>query len=188
MKQLSRLQGWKFGALVGSLVIWIIIGGTCAFMGGCSDPMMQGVAIGVGGSQAATEAADLAQENKTALVAEILRLRQELSAAATPEQQKEVQDKLTAAEKKQEIAEITASITDTIQAGIRRDWGDKPLEGQEGANNLAYVLGTLATLAAGYAGKKTLDSNKQAAALSRVKISAKPPEEQKVYKAINGIV
>jgi len=185
MNQLSRFQGWTLGAVV-SMVMWcLIIGGTCAIVG-CSDPMMQGVAIGVGGSKAATEAADLAQENKTALVAEILRLRQELSVAATPEQQQALQAKLTAAEKKQEIADLTATITNTIQAGIQRDWGDKPLEGQEGANNLAYVLGTLATLATGYAGKKTLDSNKQAAAIARVKIAAKPADEQKIYNAING--
>ncbi|MBE3035717.1 MAG: hypothetical protein IMZ70_01335 [Candidatus Atribacteria bacterium] len=186
MKQLSRFQGWTLGAVV-CMVMWcLIIGGTCALVGGCGDPMMQGVAIGVGGSQAVTEAADLAQENKTVLVAEILRLRQDLSVAATPEQQEALQFKLDAAEKKQEIADLTASITNTIQAGIQRDWGDKPLEGQEGANNLAYILGTLATLATGYAGKKTLDSNKQAAAIARVKIAAKPADEQKVYNAING--
>jgi len=186
MKQLSRFQGWTLGALV-SMVMWcMIIGGTCAMIYGCSDPMMQGVAIGVGGSQAATEAADLAQENKTALVAEILRLRQELSVAATPEQQAALQAKLAAAEKKQEIADLTAQITNTIQAGIQRDWGDKPLEGEAGANNIAYILGTLATLATGYAGKKQLDSNRQAAAIARVKIAAKPADEQKVYNAING--
>ena len=186
MKQLSRFQGWTLGALV-SLVMWsLIIGGTCALVGGCSDPIAQGVAIGVGGSQAATGAADLAKENKMALVAEILRLRQDLSVAATPEQQEALQSKLDVAEKKQEIADLTATITNTIQAGIQRDWGDKPLEGQEGANNIAYILGTLATLATGYAGKKTLDSNKQAAAIARVKIAAKPADEQKVYNAING--
>jgi hypothetical protein len=186
MKQLSRFQGWSLAMVVGLMMWCLIIGGTCALVGGCGDPMMQGVAIGVGGSQAATEAADLAQENKTALVAEILRLRQELSVAATPEQQQALQAKLNAAEKKQEIADLTAAITDQIQAGIQRDWGDKPMEGQDGANNIAYILGTLATLATGYAGKKTLDSNKQAAAIARVKIAAKPVDEQKVYNAING--
>ena len=185
---MERSQGWLLGMVVSAMLWCVIIGGTCAIVivPGCGDPMLQGVAIGVGGSQAATEAADLAQENKTALVAEILRLRQELSVAATPEQQQALQAKLAAAEKKQEIAELTATITDTIQAGIQRDWGDKPLEGEAGANNIAYILGTLATLATGYAGKKTLDSNKQAAALARVKIAAKPAEEQKVYNAIGG--
>lgn len=185
MKQLSRFQGWTLGALI-SLTMWfVIVGGTCAIVGGCSDPMMQGVAIGVGGSHAATDASDLARENKTALVAEILRLRQELSVAATPEQQKELQARLTAAEKKQELADLTATITDTIQAGIQRDWGDKPLEGQAGKNNLAYILGTLATLATGYAGKKTLDEKKKAAAIARVKIAAKPDSEKEIYTALN---
>ena len=165
------------------LLCAVIILGTCA---GCSDPMMQGVAIGVGGSQAATEAADLAQENKTALVAEILRLRQELSVAATPEQQAALQAKLITAEKKQEYAELTSTITDSIQAGIARDWGEKPTEGQEGKNNLAYILATAAGIAGTYATKKTYDSNKQAAALNRVKMSFKPEDEQKIYKAING--
>lgn len=171
--------------VVSGLLWFVIIGGTCAIVG-CSDPMLQGVAIGVGASESTSEVSKMAQESKTALVAKILQLQQDLEAAATPEQQAALQAELDAANKKQEIAELTAQITNNIQAGIRRDWGDKPTEGQEGKDNLAYILGTIAALAASYAGKKQLDSNKQAAALSRVKIAAKPAEEQKVYNAIGG--
>ena len=155
------------------------------FVGGCADPMLQGVAIGVGASETTAEVSKMAQESKTALVAKILQLQQDLEAAATPEQQAALQAELDAANKKQEIADLTAAITNTIQAGIQRDWGDKPTEGQDGANNLAYILGSIATVAAGYAGKKQLDSNKQAAAIARVKIAAKPEDEQKVYNALN---
>jgi len=156
------------------------------FICGCGDPMSEGIMIGLGTSTAAQEATDLAQENKTALVAKILQLQAEKDAATTPEEVVAIQTKLAAAEKQQEIAQLTASITEQINAGIKRDWGDKPLEGAAGTNNLAYILGSIATVAAGYAGKKQLDSNKQAAAIARVKIAAKPETEQVVYKAING--
>ena len=153
---------------------------------GCGDPMTEGVLIGLGTSTAATEAGELAKDNKTALIAKILQLQAEKDAATSPEEISIIQAKLDKAEKQQEIAQLTQSITEQINAGIKRDWGDKPLEGEAGANNIAYILGTLATLATGYAGKKTLDSSKQAAALARVKIAAKPEAEQKVYNAIGG--
>lgn len=155
------------------------------FIGGCGDPMSEGIMIGLGTSTAAQEATDLAQENKTALVAKILQLQAERDAATSPEVVELIQSKLDKAEKQQEIADLTSSITAQINAGIQRDWGDKPLEGAEGTNNLAYILGSIATVAAGYAGKKQLDSNKQAAAIARVKIAAKPKTEQDVYNALN---
>ena len=150
---------------------------------GCGDPMTEGIAIGVGvGSEAATS---LAKEDKNVLIAQILQLKADLANSASPEETAAIQAKLDEVNKKQEIAELTQTITEQIQAGIKRDWGDKPLEGEAGANNLAYILGSIATVAAGYAGKKQLDSNKQAAAINRVKMAAKPDDERKVYEALN---
>ena len=152
---------------------------------GCGDPMTEGVLIGLGTSTAASEAEELAKDNKTALIAKILQLQLERENATSPEEVAIIQDKLDKAEKQQEIALLTASITEQINAGIKRDWGDKPLEGAAGTNNLAYILGSLATVAAGYAGKKQLDSNKQSKAIAAVKIAAKPEDERKVYEALN---
>ena len=150
---------------------------------GCGDPMTEGIAIGVGvGSEAATS---LAKEDKNVLIAQILQLKADLANSASPEETAAIQAKLDEVNKKQEIAELTQTITEQIQAGIKRDWGDKPLEGEAGANNLAYILGSIATVAAGYAGKKQLDSNKQAAAIARVKIGAKPAAEAKIYNDLN---
>ena len=163
------------------VTIVIILLFTC----GCGDPMSEGIMIGLGTSTAAQEATELAQENKTALVAKIIQLQAERDAATSPDVVALIQSKLDKAEKQQEIADLTTSITAQINAGIKRDWGDKPLEGAAGTNNLAYILGSIATVAAGYAGKKQLDSNKQAAAIARVKIAAKPETEQKVYNALN---
>ena len=157
----------------------MIIGGTCALVG-CDGGLGEGVLLGIGASTTASEASEMARESKTALVAKILKLQQELDAAATPEQQAALQAELDAAKKKQEIVELTAAITDKIKEGIGRDW-DKPP-----ADNLAWILGSLATVATGYAGKKTLDDRKKAAAIARVKIAAKPETEQKVYREING--
>ena len=155
------------------------------FTCGCGDPMSEGIMIGLGTSTAAQEATDLAQENKTALVAKIIQLQAERDAAISPDVVAMIQAKLDKAEKQQEVAIMTASITEQVNAAINRDWGDKPLEGAAGTNNLAYILGSIATVAAGYAGKKQLDSNKQAAAIARVKIAAKPESEKEIYNALN---
>ena len=163
----------------------IVLLGLAFFVGGCGDPMMEGVAIGLGTSTAAGEASEMAQESKTVLVAKILQLQQELDAAATPEAYAAIEAELASAEKKQEYAELTSTIADTVKAGLERDWGDKPLEGADGANNLTYILGTLATLATGYAGKKTLDANRKDAAIARVKIAAKPASEKEIYEALD---
>ena len=163
----------------------IVLLGLALFVGGCGDPMMQGVAIGLGTSTAAGEASEMAQESKTVLVAKVLQLRQELDAAATPEAYAAIEAELAVTKKKQEYAELTATIAGTVKSGLERDWGDKPLEGADGANNLTYILGMLATLAAGSAGKKTLDVNKKDAAIARVKIAAKPDSEKEIYEALN---
>ena len=185
MKQLTRFQGWTLGFVI-SLVLWcMIIGGTCAMVG-CSDPMLQGVAIGLGTSTATGEATELAAESKTALVAKILMLQQELEAAATPEQQAALQAELDAAKKKQEIADLTAAITAKINEGINRDWGDKPAS----PDNLAWLLTAGATiLGGGYGAKKHLDVRRHEAAINRVKVASKCADSMKtgdVYKAING--
>ena len=155
------------------------------FLVGCGDPMTEGVLIGLGTSTAASEAGELARENKTALIAKVLQLQTALDNATSPEEIAVIQAKLASAEKQQEIAQLTQSITEQINAGIQRDWGEKPTKGAAGTNNLAYILGSIATVAAGYAGKKQLDSNKQAAAIARVKIAAKPDSEKEVYTALN---
>lgn len=188
MKQLTRFQGWSLGFVI-SLILWcMIIGGTCALVG-CSDPMTQGVLIGLGTSTATEEASKLAQDSKTQLVAKILQLQQELEQAATPEQQAALQAELDAANKKQEYVDLTSTIADTVKAGLERDWGDKPTQGEEGKNNLAYILATVAGLATTYAGKKTLDDRKKAVAINNVKVASKQGETMtsgEVYKAING--
>lgn len=152
---------------------------------GCGDPMTEGVLIGLGTSTAAGEATELAAESKTALVAKILKLQSELDAAATPEQQAALQAELDVAKKQQEIANLTASITEKINEGINRDWGDKP----ESPDNLAWILGSAATVLGGIAGKKTLDDRKHVAAINRVKVASKNSDGLKtgeVYKVING--
>lgn len=183
MKQLSRFQGWTLGMVFSTMVWAILIGGTCAIVG-CSDPMLQGVAIGLGTSTASQEASDMAQESKTALVAKILMLQQELEAATTPEQQAALQAELDAVMKKQELAELTATIADTVKAALERDWGDKPAS----PDNLAWILGTAATVLGGYGAKKTLDDKKHLAAINRVKVASKQGDLKTgdVYKAIDG--
>lgn len=146
---------------------------------GCGDPMMQGIAIGLGASEATGQATDLAAESKTKLVAEILRLRGELDDAATPAEKAALEEKLAAAERKAELAELTESIANTVKAGLERDWGDKPAS----PDNLAWILGTAATVLGGYAGKKTLDDRKKAAAITKIKIASKSDKEREIYEA-----
>jgi outer membrane murein-binding lipoprotein Lpp len=153
-------------------------------MPGCGDPMTEGILIGLGTSTASSEATDMAQESKTALVAKILQLQQDLEAAATPEQQAALREQLEAAQKKQELAELTSTIADTVKAGLERDWGDKPAS----PDNLAWILGSAATVLGGIAGKKTLDDRKHVAAINRVKVASKSGDltTGAVYKEING--
>ena len=177
---MNRAQGWALGFAISFLMWCLIIGGTCALVG-CDGGLGEGVLLGIGASTTASEASDMAKENKTALIAKILKLQQELDAAATPEQQAALQAEFDAAKKKQEIADLTAAITDKIKEGISRDWGDKTAS----PDNLAWILGSLATVATGYAGKKTYDDKKKAAAIARVKIAAKPESEKEIYTRLN---
>ena len=151
---------------------------------GCESGVVEGIGIGLGTSQAATEAEKLAAQKKSILVAEILKLRNDLE-VASPEEKAALEAKLAGLERKQEIAEMTSSITDQIKAGIERDWGDKPAS----PDNLAWILGSAATVLGGIAGKKTLDDRKHLAAINRVKVASKNSDGLKtgeVYKAING--
>ena len=181
---MSRVQGWTLGFLI-SAVLWImIIGGTCALTG-CESGVAEGIGIGLGTSQAASEAQELANQKKSILVAEILRLRNELETAA-PEEKAALQKQLESLERKQELAELTSSITEQVQSGLARDWGDKPAS----PDNLAWILGAAATVLGGVAGKKTLDDKRKADAINRVKVASKNSEGLKtgeVYKAINGV-
>lgn len=179
----ENLEFWAIIVCVSltSLFLFIFL-----FCSGCSDPMTQGIAIGVGASETAIGATDMAKESKTILIAEILRLRTKLAAAPTPRALTAIQEKLTTAEKKQEVIELTESIATVITEGIGRDWGEKPTSPESGPNNLAWILGTLATLATTYAGKKTLDDRAKAKAIRRVTIAAKPEQEKEVYSAIEG--
>jgi hypothetical protein len=171
-----------------AIVLLVILAGALGLMfclSGCGDPMMEGIAIGVGTSKAASDASEMARESKTALVAKILQLQQDLEAAATPEAYAAIEAELAAANKKQEYVELTSAIADTVKSGLERDWGDKPFEGDSGTNNLAWILGSLATVATGYAGKKTLDVKRKDDAIARVKIAAKPADEKEIYEALN---
>ena len=175
---MNKAQGWAMGFVISAVLWGIIISGVMC-VAGCSDPMLQGIAIGLGTSTASTEASELAAENKTALVAKILQLQQKLEAAATPEQQAALQGQLDAALKKQELADLTATIADTVKAGLERDWGDKPTS----PDNLAWILGSAATVMGGLAGKKTLDDRKKAAVITKIKIASKSDKEREIYEA-----
>lgn len=146
---------------------------------GCDSGVLEGVAIGVGTSQAASEASQLAAEKKTALVAEILRLRADLE-SADPAEKEVLQAKLAELEKKQDRIELTQQITDQIKAGMERDWSEPG-----SPDNLAWILGSAATVLGGLAGKKTLDDRKKAQAIARAKIAAKPQGEKELYEALD---
>jgi len=148
-------------------------------MAGCSDPMLQGLAIGAGSSEALSGSADIAKESRERLIAEILRLRNEVANAPTPDEKAALEKKLAQAERKQELAELTESIANTVKAGLERDWGDQPAS----PDNLAWILGSAATVLGGIAGKKTLDDRKKAAAITKIKIASKSEDERKVYEA-----
>jgi len=173
-----KMGAW---AIVIDAILFALILMAALFLAGCESGVLEGVAIGVGTSKTASEAEQLAQQKKTALVAEIIKLRSELENAA-PEEKAELQSKLAALEQKQQLAELTSSIADTVRAGIERDWGDKP----GSPDNLAWILGSAATVLGGYAGKKTLDDRRKAAAINRVKIASKAEtlDQGKVYSVI----
>ena len=141
--------------------------------------MLEGIAIGLGGSTATTEAVDLAAESKNKLIVEILRMRQELEAATTPEEKAALEKQLSEVERKQELAELTEGIANTVKAGLERNWGDKPAS----PDNLAWILGSAATVLGGYAGKKTLDDRRKAAAITKIKIASKSEKEREIYEA-----
>jgi hypothetical protein len=162
-------------------MIWLLlIFGIMGLVSGCDGGIMEGVAIGIGTSEAATEAQALAEAKKTALVAEILRLREALANAPTVAEKELLQEALDTAEKKQEIAALTESITASVNEGIRRDWSEPAAP-----DNLAWILGSAATILGGYAGKKKYDDSKKAKAIAAVKIAAKSEAEAKVYNALN---
>jgi len=167
--------------LLQRIVMIVGLAGACIGVGGCSDAMMKGVAIGLGTSAAAGDAQAMAQESKTALVAKILQLRQDLENAATPAEYAALEAKLAEAEKKQEYADLTANIADSVKEGIERDWGDEPASG----DNLAWILGAAATVFGGVAGKQTMAARRKDAAIARVKIAAKPDAEKEIYTALN---
>lgn len=188
--KMYRSQGWTIGFVI-SAVLWCLLISGIMCVAGCGDPMTDGVLIGLGVSTATTDAdaSTLASERKTALVAEILRLRSELASAATPEQHAALQEQLDEAQRKQELSELTTTIADIVKAGLERDWGEKPTQGKEGVDNLAYIMTAIAGIATTYAGKKTYDVVQKDKAINRVKVASKSNaamETGDVYKAING--
>ena len=161
--------------------LWTIIFlGVLAFSG-CSDPMAQGIAIGVGASAGAEETQKLAQENKMVLVAEVLRLRHEVEAAPTVEDRTILEAKLLQAEKKQEIAALTETISNNVVQVLQKDWSSKDPQTQ--SENWALIAGLAASVL--YGGKKTYDTAQLTKAVSRVKIASKSEQEQKIYQALN---
>jgi len=159
---------------------------------GCDGGLTEGILIGAGGSAAASETQRLTEQKKTALVAEIVKLRGALDIAegqVNPAEKAALEAKLVELEKKQSQVEMADLVATLVKTTIERDWGEKPTEGEAGTNNLAYILGTAATVAATYAGKKTLESNRKERALTAVKIAAKEQDDGKkeaeLYRVIN---
>lgn len=151
-----------------------------AIVSGCGDPLMEGVAIGLGTSTATQEAQEMAEQSKASLVAKILELQQALESAASPEEVAIIKAQLADAQQKQQIVAITETVASKVREGVERDW-DKPAS----PDNLAWILGSVATVLGGVAGKKTLDDKKKAAAIARAKIASKPPGEQELYQALD---
>jgi hypothetical protein len=144
----------------------------------CGGELVEGILIGAGSGKALSETQQLAEQKKTALIAEILSLREQLSTTTDPAEVLALQDKLDTAEQKQQIAELTDSIATQVKAGLERDWSQPA-----STDNLTWLLGAGATILAGYGTKKTLDDKCKAKAIARIKIGAKPPEERKIYEA-----
>lgn len=147
---------------------------------GCGGELVEGILIGAGSGRVLTETQKLAEQKKTALIAEILSLRQELEETIDPAEVTALKAQLVTAEKKQQIAELTDSIATQVKAGLERDWGEKPTSSE----NLTWLLGAGATILAGYGTKKTLDDRNKAKALTAVKIAAKPDSEREIYEKI----
>lgn len=181
---MSRTIGYTIGVVI-SIFLWAVIA-LCVMLavGGCGDPMTEGILIGAGSSGALSEGADMASESRERLIAEILRLKAEVSAAPSQEERDALQSELDKLEEKQRTADLTASIMGKVKEGIERDWGDKPAS----PDNLAWILGSAATVLGGIAGKKTYDDKKHVAAINRVKVASKQGDLNQggVYKAING--
>lgn len=177
---MCKAKGWIIGRLM-SRAMGLVTLGVVVSLSGCMDPMAQGIAIGIGASAGAEETQKLARESKTALIAEVLRLRQEVEAAPTPEEKAILQAKLAEAEHKQEIAALTEQISNTVAEGLKKDWtSNEPATQSE---NWAWIAGLAATVL--YGGKKTLDDRAKGKAIAAVKINAKPEEERKIYQALN---
>ena len=163
---------------------WILILIVLAFcLSGCEEAMFQGVAIGVGASEATTSAMDLAKETKMQLVAEILRLRQELSEAATPEEKADLEARLDVLIKRQETAAITEAVLTTVKEGIGKDWASDDPETQ--SQNWAWIAGLVASIL--YGGNETRKRVAADKAIERVKIANKPPEEKAIYEALSDV-
>jgi len=170
--QMSKSRGQNMRNALILLILPIMLSG-------CGGELVEGILIGAGSGQALTEAQELAQEKKTALIAEILTLRQELEETTDPAEVVVLKAQLATAEKKQQIADLTDSIATQVKAGLERDWS-KPAS----TDNLTWLLGSAATILAGYGTKKTLDDRNKAKALTAVKIAAKPEDERKIYEKI----
>ena len=143
-------------SIVGGLLIWAAVIFLVFAAYGCSDPMTQGIAIGVGASAGAEETQKLAAASKEALIAEVLRLREEIKDAATPEEQAALQEELNVLEEKQKVVEMTESITNKVSEGLQRDWESK--DPQKQVDNWMWIAGLAVTIF--YGAKKTLDANK----------------------------
>jgi len=103
--------------LMGCLLVLLI--------GGCTDPMVEGIAIGVGASEVGGEGQELATSAKERLIAEVLALRLKLENAPDLVVVHDLQEKLAAAEKKLSIATMTETAADKVNEALGKDWGNK---------------------------------------------------------------
>lgn len=111
---------------------------------GCEEAFFKGVATGVGASQATTEATELAKEAKTVLVAEILRLRQELEKTPAPEEKASLEARIAVLQKQQDIATITEAVLNKVGQGVQRNWSTE--DPQEKQANYNWLIETIVAL------------------------------------------
>ena len=152
-------KGIITGLTIGLLSIWLVVG-----FQGCTSEFLGGALVGAGTSAAATEAQQLAQQKKTALIAKILELEAAVEAAGTPAEKAALEKELTQYKKQEEIANIVSGVTDDVREVLNRDWTSKD------PNVLADNVHWLILAIGGYFGwekKRSNDKNKKIEELQR---------------------
>lgn len=154
----------------------------CLLCAGCSGGFTEGLLIGGGSSVAVTEGQQLAQARKGELIAEIVELRAERENATEPEEIRQLEQKLAAAEKQKMVADIAETASNIALEGLQKDWGTKDPQKQQ--DNMKWIYGLAGTLLFG--GNELRKRKGLEKGVQRLESEAVPEEAKRIHDTVKG--